>query len=186
NSTFGDGACPSIRTSGRYSMRRSLQYRAEVRSPRSEVRGPRFEIRGPMATRTLAATLLVVLAQQQQPATPPTTVPPPPQPKPAGPVATTTLTAHADQYAGATVSLTAAVAQVYGTTAFSVAQASQKDRADVLVVAPILTAPVQPGSYVTIIGDVIRFDTATLATRLKDAAPSLAPDVVERYRGKPA
>lgn len=138
-----------------------------------------------MATRTLAATLLVVLAQQQ-PATPPTTVPAAPQPKPAVPVATTTLTAHADQYAGATVSLTAAVAQVYGTTAFSVAQASQKDRADVLVVAPILTAPVQPGSYVTIIGDVIRFDTATLATRLKDAAPSLAPDVVERYRGKPA
>src|SRR5262249_29170976 len=178
NSTFGDGACPSIRTSGRYSMRRSLQYRAEVR-------GPRFEIRGPMATRTLAATLLVVLAQQQ-PATPPTTVPAAPQPKPAVPVATTTLTAHADQYAGATVSLTAAVAQVYGTTAFSVAQASQKDRADVLVVAPILTAPVQPGSDVTIIGDVIRFDAATLATRLKDAAPSLAPDVVERYRGKPA
>ena len=140
-----------------------------------------------MTTRTLLATLIVVLAQQQQPATPPTTVPLVPQPKPAVPVATTALTAHADQYAGATVSLTAAVAQVYGATAFSIAQANQKDRgADVLVVAPILTAPVQPGSYVTVIGDVIRFDVSTLATRMKDAAPALAPEVVDRYRGKPA
>jgi hypothetical protein len=138
-----------------------------------------------MTTRTLIAVLLVGLAQQQ-PATPPTTVPAAPQPKPAVPVATTALTAHAEQYAGATVSLTAAVAEVYGATAFSVAQANQKDRADVLVVAAVLTAPVQPGSYVTVIGDVIRFDTATLATRMKDAAPALAPEVVDRYRGKPA
>jgi soluble cytochrome b562 len=141
-----------------------------------------------MTTRKLVAALLLGLAQQpQQPAAPPTTVPAGPQPKPAVPVATTALTAHADQYAGATVSLTAAVAQVYGATAFSVAQANQRDRAaDVLVVAPVLTAPVQPGGYVTVIGDVIRFDSATLATRMKEAAPALAPDVIERYRGRPA
>ena len=139
---------------------------------------------------TLSAVSGTVQEQQQpapKPATPPTTVPAAPQPKPAVPVATTALAAHADQYTGATVSLTAAVAQVYGATAFSVAQANQKDRAaDVLVVAPILTAPVQPGSYVTIIGDVIRFDSATLVSRMKDTAPVLAPEVVERYRGKPA
>jgi cytochrome c556 len=86
-----------------------------------------------------------------------------------------------------TVSLTAAVAQVYGATAFSVVQANQRDRAaDVLVVAPVLTAPVQPGNYVTVIGDVIQFETSTLVARMKDAAPVLAPDVVDRYRGKPA
>jgi hypothetical protein len=141
-----------------------------------------------MATRTLAAAAVLLLMQgQQQPATPPTTVPAAPQPKPAVPVATTALTAHADHYAGATVSLTAAVAQIYGATAFSVVQANQSDRAaDVLVVAPLLTAPVQPGSYVTVIGDVIRFETSTLVARMKDAAPALAPDVVDRYRGKPA
>jgi hypothetical protein len=138
-----------------------------------------------MATRTLITALLLALAQQ--PAGPPTAAPAGPQPKPVVPVATTTLASHADQYAGATVSLTAAVAQVYGATAFSVAQANQHDRAaDVLVVAPILTAPVQPGSYVTVIGDVIRFDTAALVTRMKDAAPALAPEVVDRYQGKPA
>jgi hypothetical protein len=143
-----------------------------------------------MATRTLAAVVVLALAQQPPTSTPPTTVPAGLVPKPAVPVATTALTAHPDQYAGATVSLTAAVADVYGATAFSVVQGNQKNRAagvlDVLVVAPVLTAPVQPGSYVTVIGDVIRFDTSALATRMKDAAPALSSDVVDRYRGRPA
>jgi len=140
-----------------------------------------------MTKKFAAAVIAIGLAQQPQPATPPTAVPAGPQQKPVVPVAATGLTAHAEEYAGATVSLTAAVAEVYGATAFSVVQANQKNRASaVLVVAPILTAPVQPGSYVTVIGDVIRFDTATLASRMKDAAPALAPDVVDRYRGKPA
>lgn len=135
--------------------------------------------------RRLVAALLVGLAQQ--PTTPPTAVPASPQPKAAVPVATTALTAHADQYTGATVSLTAAVAQVYGATAFSVAQGNQKNAgSDVLVVAPLLTAPVQPGGYVTVIGDVIRFDMPTLISRMKDAAPALDPEVVDRYRGKAA
>jgi cytochrome c556 len=139
-----------------------------------------------MATRTLVAALLLGLAQQT-PAGPPTVTPGGAPPKPAIPVATTALTAHADQYAGATVSLTATVAQTYGPTVFSVTQANQKDRgADVLVVSAVLTAPVQPGSYVTILGEVIRFDAGTIAVRMKDAAPPLGADVVERYRGRPA
>jgi len=140
-----------------------------------------------MASRTLVTAVLLALAQQQQAPTPPTTVPAGPQQKPVVPVAATMLASHAERYAGATVSLTAAVAQVYGGTTFSVVQANQQDRsADVLVVAPILTAAVQPGSYVTVIGDVIRFDTVTLASRMRDAAPVLAPEVVDRYRGRPA
>jgi cytochrome c556 len=142
-----------------------------------------------MATRKLVAALLIGLTQQapQPQATPPTAVPAGPQPRAAVPVAVTALTSHPEQFAGATVSLTAAVAQVYGPTAFSVVQANQKDRAaDVLVVAAVLTAPVQPGSYVTILGDVFSFDQAALIGRLKDAAPPLAPEVVDRYRGKPA
>ena len=138
-----------------------------------------------MATRRLIAALLVGLAQQP-PATPPTAVPAA-QPKPAIPVATSALIASPDQYIGSPVSMTAAVTQVFGATAFAVAQAGQKDRsADVLVVSAVLTAPVQPGSYVTIIGDVIRFDSGTLAVRMKENAPPLSGDVVDRYRGKPA
>jgi len=139
-----------------------------------------------MTIRTLVATVVLVLPQQVSQPAPPTAVPAG-QPRPAVPVATSALVAHPDRFAGSIVSLTAAVTQVFGPTAFAVAQANQKDRgADVLVVAAVLTAPVQPGSYVTIIGDVIRFDAGTLAVRMKDAAPPLTGVVVDRYRGKAA
>jgi cytochrome c556 len=141
----------------------------------------------------LAAALLVWVAvlgtvDGQQPAAGPATAAPVAGPqRPAIPVATGALLAHTDQYAGATVSLTAAVSEIYGPTVFSVTQAGRKDSAaDVLVVSAILTSPVQTGRYVTIIGDVIRFDAGTIATRLKDAAPQLGVDVVEHYRGRPA
>jgi cytochrome c556 len=139
-----------------------------------------------MITRTLVTSVALVLAQQVSQPAPPTAVPAG-QPRPAVPIATTVLLAHPDQFTGSTVSLTAAVTRIYGPTAFAVAQANQNDRpADVLIVAAVLTAPVQAGSYVTIIGDVIRFDAATLAVRMKDGAPALTGDVVDRYRGKAA
>src|SRR5262249_54642585 len=56
----------------------------------------------------------------------------------------------------------------------------------VLVLAPILTAPVQPGAYVTVIGEVVRFDPAAIATRMKEAMPVLPADVASRYQGKAA
>ena len=49
-----------------------------------------------------------------------------------------------------------------------------------------MTAPVEPNAYVTVIGEVIRFDLATAAAKMKDALPSLSADVVDKYRGKPA
>lgn len=140
-----------------------------------------------MAARQLATVMVLIGLAQQPPAAPPTTAPPASQPKPAVPIAAAALATHTDQYTGATVSLTAAVSQVIGPTVFSVAQVGQKDRAaEVLIVSAVLTGPVQPGGYVTVIGEVIRFDPDTIAARLKDAAPTLDPGIVERYRGRPA
>lgn len=134
----------------------------------------------------IVAIVLVGLTQAAPQTTPPTLVPAA-APKPAIPVAASALLAAPEQYIGGPVSMTAAVTQVFGPTAFAVAQGNQKDRvADVLVVSAILTAPVQPGSYVTVIGDVIRFDAGTLATRMKENAPPLTGEVIERYRGTPA
>jgi cytochrome c556 len=114
-----------------------------------------------------------------------------PQPKPTVPVAAGTIVANVDRYAGTTVSVTAAVVQRYGATAFSVAQTrpaagTKKTPApqDVLVVAPLLTSPVQPGAYVTVIGEVIKFDSALVLARMKEAAPPA--DVAAKYAGKPA
>lgn len=138
-----------------------------------------------MSTRTLVAALLAALAQPPA-QTPPTTVPAA-QAKPAVPVPVSALVTSADRYVGSPVSLTAAVTQVYAPTAFAVAQTGGRESAaDVLIVSAVLTAPVQPGSYVTVIGDVIRFDTGTLATRMKDSAPPLTGVVVDRYRGRAA
>lgn len=129
---------------------------------------------------------MAVLAGLAQQVAPPTTVPAA-QPKPAIPVAASALIGSPDRYIGGPVSMTAAVTVVYGATAFAVAQANQRDRsADVLVLAAVLTAPVQPGSYVTVIGDAIRFDAGTVATRMNETAPPLTGDVIDRYRGKAA
>jgi hypothetical protein len=139
----------------------------------------------------LALSLAGVRAQQ----TPPPAAPG--QPAPAGqrgrppqplvPVAASTLAANPDPFVGMTVTLTAPVEQRYGSTAFSVDQNRAKTEAqDVLILAPLLNAPVEPNGYVTVIGEVVKFDLVDAAARMKDAMPVLAPEVVARYRGRAA
>jgi len=109
-----------------------------------------------------------------------------PQPQPVVPIAVSALIDTPDKFIGSSVTLTAAVEQRYGATAFSIDQDRAKSMPDVLVLAPVLTAPLEANSYVTVIGEVVRFDQATIAAKMKDAMPALPPDVVEKYRGKPA
>ena len=136
----------------------------------------------------LAATVwivaLVTLTQAQPPATPAGRGAP--QPQPIVPIAVSALISTPDTFVGGSVTLTAAVEQTYGATAFSVDQDRAKSSAGVLVLAAVLTAPVEVNSYVTVIGEVVRFDQATIASKMKDAMPALAPDVIEKYRGRPA
>jgi cytochrome c556 len=108
-------------------------------------------------------------------------------PQPVVPVAASTLAANLDQFVGMTVTLTAAVDQRYGGTAFSVDQNRAKSAGqDVLVLAPLLNAPVEPKAYVTVIGEVVRFDPADAAARMNAAMPVLAADVTAKYRGRAA
>src|SRR5258705_453649 len=103
------------------------------------------------------------------------------------PVAGTTLAANPDPFLGMTVTLTAAVDQRYGGTAFTVDQDRAKSAGqDVLVLAPLLNAPVEPNAYVTVIGEVVKFDAAEAAARMKDAMPVLDPDVAAKYHGRAA
>jgi hypothetical protein len=122
--------------------------------------------------------LMASVSGQQAPARPPA------QQQPLIPVAAGTIAASPDRFAGSMVTVTAAVAERYGATAFSVTQARNRNGQDVLVVAPLLTAPVQPGAYVTVIGEVVKFDPAAVAARMKDAAP--AADVGAKYAGRAA
>jgi cytochrome c556 len=124
----------------------------------------------------------------QAPGAAPQTVPAARAPQPVLPVAVTVLAAKPDAYVGGMVTLTAAVDQRFGATAFSVVQGRAANAAarDLLVLASVLTAPVEPGAYVTVIGEVVRFDPADLAVKMKGSAPELSADTIAKYRGRPA
>ncbi len=105
--------------------------------------------------------------------------------QPVVPVAASTLAANPDRYIGIMVTLTAAVDQRLAETAFTVEQAPTNSAGkDVLVLTALLTAPVQPNTYVTVIGEVVRFNPATVAARMKEAMPSIPADIAAKYQGR--
>jgi hypothetical protein len=111
-----------------------------------------------------------------------------PAPPPYVPLATTVLAKDPGRYIGKRVTLTALVARVLTKSAFSIDQRGKNGASghDVLVVAPILNGPVEPGKIVTVAGDLVAFDPAEIAARVKDVRLELPPDLVEQYRGRPA
>src|SRR4029078_1183709 len=122
------------------------------------------------------------------PAPPPAPHPPRPrQPQPFVPIAANTLAANPDPYLGRNVSLTAAVDQRFGSTACTVDQDKMKSGGqDVLVLAPLLNAPVEVNSYVTVIGEAVKFDAAAVAAKMKDTMPVLPPHVCAKCQGRAA
>jgi cytochrome c556 len=128
-----------------------------------------------------------------QPVQPPAQQQPPaPQPKPLIPVATNTVNANPDAYYGQGVTISASVDQILSKSAFSVDQrragsAPPPAKAtDVLVLVPTLQSPVDLKSYVTVMGELVKFDPAEVAKKAKDYKIDLPPDVVAKYTGRPA
>ncbi len=104
--------------------------------------------------------------------------------KPLVPVAASTLAAHPDTYYGEHVTVSAAVDQVLGKSAFSVDQDPTKSTGkDVLVVTKALYGTVDPNAYVTVIGEAVKFDDLT--TKFKDLKLDLPADAAARYKGRP-
>ncbi|MBI3490908.1 MAG: cytochrome c [Acidobacteria bacterium] len=113
--------------------------------------------------------------------------------KPLVPVATNTVVAHPETYYGERVTMTASVQNILSKSAFSVAQKTVGDAAkakmsgqDVLVLAPKLQAAVTPNAYLTVFGEVVKFDPEEVAKKAKDYKLDLPADAIEKYRGKPA
>jgi cytochrome c556 len=126
--------------------------------------------------------------QPQQPAQPaaPPQAPAPPA-KALVPIAASTLAATPDSYYGEPVSLAGTIEQNLSRTVFSVDQDRTKSTGkDVLVLAPNLQRHVDQNTYVTVIGEVVKFDPAALGEKLKEYKLDLAPDVAVKYVGKPA
>jgi cytochrome c556 len=162
----------------------------------------------PIAGVGLLLAALASVSAQQPPAQPPAQTPaqPPAQPpaqtpaqpaptppapgtppKPLVPLAASTLAANPDPYIGEWVTVSAAVEQTLGPLAFSVDQDKTKTTGkDVLVLAPRMNSPVDLNTYVTVIGEVVRFDPEEITKKSKDYKIDLPADVIDRYKGKPA
>jgi cytochrome c556 len=109
-----------------------------------------------------------------------------PEPKPVVPLAASTVAAHPDKYYGEPVSITATVDQALGATAFAVDQDATKQGVnDVLVLAPRLNKPVAPNTYITVLGELVKFDPANASAELKELSAALPADVAAKYAGRP-
>lgn len=101
------------------------------------------------------------------------------------PVAASSILAHPEMYLNQSVSIYGTVEQTLSATAFSMDQDAKKaSLSDLLVIAPTLNAAPKAGSYMTVVGVVIKFDQAEIQKRSKGYAVDLAPNVQERYRDK--
>ena len=102
-------------------------------------------------------------------------------------MAASSLLLNPDAHFGENVSLMAAVETVLSKTAFTVDQDKAKTTGkEVLIIAPTLTGVVQPNTYVTVTGEVVKFDPAEVARKLKGYTLDIAPDVVAKFQGQPA
>jgi len=137
-------------------------------------------------------------AQPAAPATPATTptapAAAPAPPKVLIPVATNTVTANPDAFYGQAVTITASVEQILSRTSFVVDQRrvgtatlkGVKGPTDVLVLVPNIQSPVDLKSYVTVMGEVVKFDPAEVAKKAKDYKLDLPADALAKYNGRPA
>lgn len=107
-------------------------------------------------------------------------------PKPLVPVAASSVAANPDHYVGEYVTMTGAVEALLTKTSFSVDQDKTKSTGkDVLVLAPTLQKQADANGYVTIIGQMIKFDAADVATKLKGYTIDLSAEDQAKFKGKP-
>ena len=107
-------------------------------------------------------------------------------PKPLVPVAASSVAANPEPYIGEYVTLTGAVEANLSKTSFSVDQDKTKSTGkDVLVLAPNLQKPADANGYVTVIGQLIKFDPAEVEKNLKGYTVDLPADMQEKFKGKP-
>src|SRR5918993_5354278 len=112
----------------------------------------------------------------QVPAAQPPAAPAATPPKPLVPVAASSVAANPDPYVGEFVTMTGAVEANLSKTSFSVDQDKTKPTAkDVLVLAPNLQKPAEANGYVTVIGQLIKFDPAEVEKSLKGYTIDLSP-----------
>lgn len=103
------------------------------------------------------------------------------------PMAASSIAMFPDKYYGELVSIIAAVETTLSKTAFTVDQDKTKATGkEILVLAPTMNGVVIPNQYVTVQGEVVKFDPAAIAQKAKTYRLDLDPEVVARFQGRPA
>jgi hypothetical protein len=130
----------------------------------------------------LASFVFSLTALSGQAPAPPAGTPP----KPLVPVAASSVAKNPEPYVGEFVTLTATVESNLSKTGFAVDQDKTKSTGqEVLVLAPNLQKPADQNTYVTVIGQLIKFDPAEVEKNLKGYTVDLPADVQAKYKGKP-
>jgi cytochrome c556 len=110
-----------------------------------------------------------------------------PAPRALVPAAASSIAATPERFIGEYVTMTGTIEQTLGTIAFSVDQDRTKSTGkEVLVIPNRLNEPIETNTYVTVIGDVIKFDPAEVTKRGKTLPPDLTPEIIAKYQGRPA
>jgi hypothetical protein len=132
-------------------------------------------VRTPLLIGTSVVLLITTVAVRAQQAPPANLIP----------VTAASLLAQPDRYVGLTVAVYGTVESQLSATTFSMDQDPKKPAMnDVLVIAPNLSAHAKVGDYVTVVGEVMKFDPATLKTKAPRYTLSLPPGGEMRYAGK--
>jgi hypothetical protein len=108
------------------------------------------------------------------------------------PIATNTIVQNPDAYYGKPVTLSAGVEKIFSQTTFVVDQRKASGEAGVhavgapiLVIAPYLSAPLDPKHYLLIRGQLIKFDPAAIGSMAGDFKNGLSPEVNAAFQGRP-
>ncbi len=134
----------------------------------------------------LASFVFMMTATSAGQGGPPQAPPAGTPPKPLVPVAASSVAANPDPLVNEYVTMTGAVEANLSKTSFSVDQDKTKSTGkDVLVLAPTLQKPADANSYVTVIGQLIKFDEKEVAAKLKDYKIDLSAADVAKFQGKP-
>ncbi len=101
------------------------------------------------------------------------------------PTSVSSIMLNPAQYIGRPVTITASVGKQISATVFVATQNRNAAQGEVLVIAPALQKTPAVDAYVTIIGPLVAFDPAAVATRLANYKLELPADVIEKFRGRP-
>lgn len=114
----------------------------------------------------------------------------PPQGAPAArpmvPMTASSLLRNPAAHIGENVSLMAAVETVISKTAFTVDQdAKASTGKEVLVLAPTLTAAPSANVYLTVQGEVMKFDKTEIERRARNYTVDMPADLIAKFQGQP-